>query len=330
MATLREPSVPNLWDPKRAPKDSFDQLVYASNLLGSDLRVTNFGGGNTSLKRTEIDPLTGEEVDVLWVKGSGGDLGSAKASNFASLYLNKVLALEQKFVSGTPEDDLVPLYSHCTFNLNPTPCSIDTPLHAFVPDPCVSHLHADADARRGRPPHGPVVGVGLVAPEGIDRRLAEPRVIRGLREVVEELLARVEPRGLGVQDRQAGRGEHARSPLGHEEVEVRRRDVVEVRAVEAAVLELAAGQPVHVHRGGDDGGDAGVVHGGVERLGVASHGEQVPPRPVLPGVEVEAEGAVVVRLDLVDLGAQQHLPPRLVQLRREGARGEAEPGGGIL
>lgn len=144
MATLREPSVPNLWDPKRAPKDSFDQLVYASNLLGSDLRVTNFGGGNTSLKRTEIDPLTGEEADVLWVKGSGGDLGSAKASNFASLYLNKVLALEQKFASGTPEDDLVPLYSHCTFNLNPTPCSIDTPLHAFVPDPCVSHLHADA------------------------------------------------------------------------------------------------------------------------------------------------------------------------------------------
>jgi rhamnulose-1-phosphate aldolase/alcohol dehydrogenase len=121
-----------------------DQLVYASNLLGSDPRVTNFGGGNTSLKLQSTDPLTGEEVEVLWVKASGGDLGSAKRANFASLYQGKLLVLEARYKAGVPEDALVPLYAMATFNMNPAAPSIDTPLHAYVPFPAVSHMHSDA------------------------------------------------------------------------------------------------------------------------------------------------------------------------------------------
>ena len=134
-------SVESRWDKSAAPKDPLDLLVYASNLLGSDPRITNFGGGNTSSKVVEKDPLTGEKVEVLWVKGSGGDLGSAKRGNFASLYQNRVVGLEKL---GLPEDDIVSLYSHCVFNLNPSAPSIDTPLHAFVPYAAVSHMHSDA------------------------------------------------------------------------------------------------------------------------------------------------------------------------------------------
>ncbi len=137
--------IPNLWKDKDAPKDPADQLVYASNLLGSDLRITNFGGGNTSVKCTEVDSLTGEKTRVMWVKGSGGDLGSAKKTGFASLYLDKVLGLEEKKRrEGLHEDKIVPLYEHCAFGLNRVACSIDTPLHAFVPFDAVAHTHADA------------------------------------------------------------------------------------------------------------------------------------------------------------------------------------------
>jgi rhamnulose-1-phosphate aldolase/alcohol dehydrogenase len=129
-------------------------LLYRSNLLGSDLRVTNYGGGNTSAKVRQKDPLTGDEVDVLWVKGSGGDLGSAKLDGFATLYLSKVLALERLYESASPasagpargarEDAMPALYPHCTFALNPRAASIDTPLHAFVPFKHVDHMHPDA------------------------------------------------------------------------------------------------------------------------------------------------------------------------------------------
>lgn len=139
--TQASSTVPNLWDDSKAPADPVDLLVYASNLLGSDPRVTNFGGGNTSSKVLLTDPLTGEDVDVLWVKASGGDLGSAKRGNFASLYLDKVLGLEDRHL---PEDEIVPLYPQCVFNLNPAAPSIDTPLHAFVPFRAVSHMHADS------------------------------------------------------------------------------------------------------------------------------------------------------------------------------------------
>jgi rhamnulose-1-phosphate aldolase/alcohol dehydrogenase len=146
MATvLQSTAVPNRWDKSKAPSDPVDLLVYASNLLGSDRRITNFGGGNTSSKVTMTDPLTGEQVEVLWVKGSGGDLGSAKKSGFASLYLDKVLGLEKRFHDQKMhEDDIVPLYPQCVFNLNPAAPSIDTPLHAFVPQRAVSHMHSDA------------------------------------------------------------------------------------------------------------------------------------------------------------------------------------------
>src|SRR4051794_18659146 len=98
---VKEPQIlPSLWDKAKAGgMDEVDQLVYASNLLGSDARITNFGGGNTSVKVNQVDPLTGEAVEVLWVKGSGGDLGTAKKGGFASLYLDKVLGLEKRYVA---------------------------------------------------------------------------------------------------------------------------------------------------------------------------------------------------------------------------------------
>jgi rhamnose utilization protein RhaD (predicted bifunctional aldolase and dehydrogenase) len=138
-------AIVSLWKDSEAPSDPIEELVYASRLLGSDLRVTNFGGGNTSVKVRQKDPLTGSEVDVMWVKGSGGDLGSSTKANYASLYLDKVLALEGKVErEGLHEDEVIALYNHCVFDLNPTACSIDTPLHAFVPSRAVSHMHSDA------------------------------------------------------------------------------------------------------------------------------------------------------------------------------------------
>ena len=118
-------------------------LRYRSNLLGSDLRITNFGGGNTSSKLEETDPLSGEKKTVLWVKGSGGDLGSIKVEGFATLYLDKVLTLTKLYRGVEREDEIVGLYPLCTFGNNPVAASIDTPLHAFLPFPHVDHLHPD-------------------------------------------------------------------------------------------------------------------------------------------------------------------------------------------
>ncbi|MDB5439579.1 MAG: bifunctional rhamnulose-phosphate aldolase/short-chain dehydrogenase, partial [Caulobacteraceae bacterium] len=108
-------------------------LLYRSNLLGSDLTVTNFGGGNTSAKLMETDPLTGEEVEVLWVKGSGGDIGSMKLDGFSTLYLDKFRATERLYRGVAFEDEMVGYLPHCTFNLNPRADSIDTPLHGLLP-----------------------------------------------------------------------------------------------------------------------------------------------------------------------------------------------------
>lgn len=143
--TLDSTRVPSLWGDDNVPSEPVELLVYASNLLGSDPRITNFGGGNTSSKVTMTDPLTGEPVEVLWVKGSGGDLGSAKAGGFASLYQQKILGLIGRYrETKMHEDAVVPLYPQCTFNLNPAAPSIDTPLHAFVPFAAVSHMHSDS------------------------------------------------------------------------------------------------------------------------------------------------------------------------------------------
>jgi len=132
------------WDDAVASKlDAPELLRYRSNLLGLDLRLTNFAGGNTSSKLQEIDPLDGLEKTVLWVKGSGGDLGSIKRSGFATLYLDKVLALTKSYKGVEREDEIVSMYSLCTFGNNPVAASIDTPLHAFLPAPHVDHLHPD-------------------------------------------------------------------------------------------------------------------------------------------------------------------------------------------
>jgi rhamnose utilization protein RhaD (predicted bifunctional aldolase and dehydrogenase)/NAD(P)-dependent dehydrogenase (short-subunit alcohol dehydrogenase family) len=132
------------WDENVAAKlDQPELLRYRSNLLGSDLRITNFAGGNTSSKIRETDPLTGEPVEVLWVKGSGGDLGSMKRSGLATLYQEKLLALERSYPGVAHEDDMVAMYPLCTFRNNPVAASIDTPLHGFLPFRHVDHLHPD-------------------------------------------------------------------------------------------------------------------------------------------------------------------------------------------
>ncbi len=145
-------SVHYRWDDNAAKNlDPLARLVYRSNALGSDQRITNTGGGNTSSKIVEKDPLTGESVVVLWVKGSGGDLRTSKKENFSSLYQSRLMGLQEtygKFTTRGPktdaEDSLVGMYSHCTFGLNPRPPSIDTPLHSFIPFKHVDHMHPNA------------------------------------------------------------------------------------------------------------------------------------------------------------------------------------------
>ena len=141
--------VESKWDGKHAKSlDPVGRLVYRSNLLGSDAYINNTGGGNTSSKLVEKDPITGEDVNVLWVKGSGGDLRTAKRPNFASLYQDRLISLQDIYNSKentgikTPaEDKMVQMYAHCTFNLNPRAPSIDTPLHSFIPYKIVDHTH---------------------------------------------------------------------------------------------------------------------------------------------------------------------------------------------
>ena len=141
-----------LWDDaKAASLDPVERLVYRSNLLGSDQRITNTGGGNTSSKLPDIDPLTGRAVEVLWVKGSGGDLRTSKRENFSSLYQESLLQLQSNYATRTDkglkskaEDDMVGMYTHATFNLNPRASSIDTPLHSFLPGKHVDHMHPNA------------------------------------------------------------------------------------------------------------------------------------------------------------------------------------------
>jgi len=137
--------IPSLWDDNKARGMSEPELLlYRSNLLGADLRVTNYGGGNTSAKIAAKDPLTGETVTVLWVKGSGGDLGSMKLDGFSTLYLDKLEHLKKLYRGLEHEDEMVGYLSHCTFNMNPRAASIDTPLHAFIPKLHVDHMHPDA------------------------------------------------------------------------------------------------------------------------------------------------------------------------------------------
>ncbi|MDP9290831.1 MAG: bifunctional rhamnulose-1-phosphate aldolase/short-chain dehydrogenase [Verrucomicrobiota bacterium] len=140
------------WEDETASQlDPVGRLIYRSNLLGADQRITNTGGGNTSSKIQEKDPLSGEPTEVLWVKGSGGDLRTSRRENFSSLYQNKLLGLQNlyarrndKGLKSQAEDDMVAMYMHATFNLNPRASSIDTPLHSFLPGKHVDHMHPNA------------------------------------------------------------------------------------------------------------------------------------------------------------------------------------------
>ena len=136
-----------LWDDEMAASmadDEVDLLVYRSNLLGADLRLTNYGGGNTSCKEIAKDPLTGNEVDVMWVKGSGGDLGTMKRDGLAALYVNRLRDLRNIYQGIAHEDEMVELFNHCIYDLKSKAPSIDTPLHGFLPFKHIDHLHPDA------------------------------------------------------------------------------------------------------------------------------------------------------------------------------------------
>jgi rhamnulose-1-phosphate aldolase/alcohol dehydrogenase len=136
-----------LWDPAKAAELKDDEvalLVYRSNLLGTDLRLTNYGGGNTSCKTMALDPTTGKETEVMWVKGSGGDLGTMKRSGLAALYVDCLRGLKNVYRGIKQEDEMVELFNHCIYDLNSKAPSIDTPLHGFLPFKHIDHLHPDA------------------------------------------------------------------------------------------------------------------------------------------------------------------------------------------
>src|SRR4249919_553701 len=146
-ATTQFKHVSYLWDEAKAASLGDDQvalLVYRSNLLGADLRLTNYGGGNTSTKAKTIDPLTRKEVEVMWVKGSGGDLGTMKRSGLAALYVDRLRSLKNIYRGLDFEDEMVELFNHCIYDLSSKAPSIDTPLHGFLPFKHIDHLHPDA------------------------------------------------------------------------------------------------------------------------------------------------------------------------------------------
>jgi len=136
-----------LWNEAKAAELAGDEvalLVYRSNLLGADLRLTNYGGGNTSCKVMSKDPLTGKDLEVMWVKGSGGDLGTMKRNGLAALYMDRLLNLKNIYRGIEQEDRMVELFDHCIFDLDSKAPSIDTPLHGFLPFKHIDHLHPDA------------------------------------------------------------------------------------------------------------------------------------------------------------------------------------------
>ncbi len=146
-ATRKFEHVSYLWDEAKAAQMAGDEvalLVYRSNLLGADLRLTNYGGGNTSCKTMAIDPLTGKETEVMWVKGSGGDLGTMKRNGLAALYVERLQNLKNVYRGIEHEDQMVDLFNHCIYDLSSKAPSIDTPLHGFLPFKHIDHLHPDA------------------------------------------------------------------------------------------------------------------------------------------------------------------------------------------
>src|SRR5690606_10848907 len=146
-AVMKFNHVSYLWNEKEAEALKGDEvalLIYRSNLLGADLRLTSYGGGNTSCKISAKDPLTGKQTPVMWIKGSGGDLGTLKKSGLAALYLERLHSLKNIYRGLEFEDEMVELFNHCIYDLNSKAPSIDTPLHAFLPFKHIDHLHPDA------------------------------------------------------------------------------------------------------------------------------------------------------------------------------------------
>jgi len=136
-----------LWDAKKGASYGDDQIglfLYRSNILGADLRITNYGGGNTSCKTFEKDPLTNEEVKVMWVKGSGGDIGTLNRAGIAGLYTDRLRDLKNVYGGLEDEDRMVGLFNHCIYDLDSKAPSIDTPLHGLLPFAHIDHLHPDA------------------------------------------------------------------------------------------------------------------------------------------------------------------------------------------
>ncbi|MEO6453346.1 MAG: bifunctional aldolase/short-chain dehydrogenase [Ginsengibacter sp.] len=147
VATQNFKYVSYLWDPEKAASLAGDEvalLIYRSNLLGADLRLTNYGGGNTSCKTYDNDPLTGEKTEVIWIKGSGGDIGTLTRAGLAGLFVNRLRSLKNVYKRIEFEDEMVELFNHCIFDLNSKAPSIDTPLHGFLPFKHIDHLHPDA------------------------------------------------------------------------------------------------------------------------------------------------------------------------------------------
>jgi len=147
VTTTKFKHVSYLWDEKKAAELAGDEvalLIYRSNILGADLRLTNYGGGNTSCKAVAKDPLTGKETEVMWVKGSGGDLGTLKRNGLAALYVDRLLSLKNVYKGIKYEDQMVELFNHCIYDLSSKAPSIDTPLHGFLPFAHIDHLHPDA------------------------------------------------------------------------------------------------------------------------------------------------------------------------------------------
>jgi len=145
--TMTFKHVSYLWDDAKAAELAGDEValfIYRSNLLGADLRLTNYGGGNTSVKITDKDPLTGAATEVMWIKGSGGDIGTLTKSGCAALYLERLRNLENVYRGIEHEDEMVELFNHCIFDLASKAPSIDTPLHGFLPFAHIDHLHPDA------------------------------------------------------------------------------------------------------------------------------------------------------------------------------------------
>lgn len=136
-----------LWDKKKEEALGEDQValfLYRSNILGADLRITNFGGGNTSCKTIEKDPITNDEVEVMWIKGSGGDIGTLKRNGIAGLYNQRLHDLKKVYRGLDYEDEMVALFNHCIYDLDSRAPSIDTPLHGLLPFKHIDHLHPDA------------------------------------------------------------------------------------------------------------------------------------------------------------------------------------------